>query len=746
MALPVIWRKARKVIFRLGLIFLAFIFFLTIYLDSMVKEEFKQKAWSIPAKVFARPLSFAKGENLSLDSLLLELKLLGYRQKVKAVNQGEFERYGNTLVIYTRRFKFWDGMQPAQVLELTIEQGKIVSLKDFETRKSVNFLRLDPFVLGSIQTGHAEDRILVTLNDLPEHFLSALLNTEDRDFYEHWGISLKGIARAAWSNFSEGELRQGGSTLTQQLMKSHFLTRERSLWRKFKEAILATLTEVHYTKDTILEAYINEVFLGQDHSTAIHGFARASEFYFDRPLKKLNLNQIALLVGMVKGPSLYNPRRNPDKALQRRNLVLKQMLAQGLISDEDYENAVSRNLQVVTKPSKRTSRVPAFMGYIKQELKNDYSLETLSREGLRLFTSLDPVIQRKAENALSSRLAKIEQYSSEEKDSLQGAIVVSDIKSGDILAMVGDRHPDYVGFNRAVHAYRQTGSVIKPFVYLTALAQPERFNLITPMEDRAFSLEGSDGSLWTPKNYDGKEHGQITLKEGLINSYNLTTARLALEVGVENVVETIEQAGFKRELEAFPSIALGAKEMSPLEVLRLYQTIANDGIGVSANGIIAVQNHTGELLQRFPRKAESRIDRETAFILKYLLSQVAQRGTAKSLSSTFPDKSYAGKTGTTNDLRDSWFAGFGGRRLAVAWVGRDDNKPTRLTGATGALRVWQDLFTQLKEPSIVLEMPEAISMGYEKRGGLLSLFTACSQQEVMPFFSDHIPVSIETCD
>jgi len=754
MATVSLYQKIKTMFWRLILIFCACLFLLTIYLDSLVKDEFKTQAWSIPAKVFARPLEFSEGKKLRLSDLKAELNLLGYRQTIKAVNQGEFELYSNgvqtTFVINTRRFKFWDGVQPEQILEVVIKDDAIVKLKDFASQKMVNFLRLDPLSLGNIQAGGSqrgnnEDRQLVTLEQLPDYFSATLLNTEDRDFYHHWGVSLKGIARAAWSNISQGALRQGGSTLTQQLMKNHFLTRERSLWRKLREAIMALLTEVHYDKNVILEAYINEVYLGQNNRTSIHGFSRASEFYFDKPLEKLNLSQVALLIGMVKGPSLYNPRKNPDNAKNRRNLVLTQMHASGLITDEDFEYAISRTLQVVAKAKNRTSKVPAFMGYIKRELIQQYSLSQLNSQGLKLFTSLDPLIQSRAEKSLTQRLNQIEVNRKKQDTGLQGALVVSDISSGDILAMVGDRHPNYAGFNRAIDAYRQTGSVIKPFVYLTALKQAERFNLVTPLLDQSFSLEGTDGSLWAPQNYDKQSHGKIELREGLINSYNQATAKLALEVGIEEVVETIMDLGFEREFPAYPSIALGAKEMSPLEVLKLYQVIANDGVAIGTTGLIAVQDHQGNLLQRYQRKAENIIDPESAFLIKYLLTQVSSRGTAKLIGQTFPNANYAGKTGTTNDLRDSWFAGFGEEKLAVVWLGRDDNQPSLLTGSSGALRVWRDLFLELDEPSVNLTLPDEMIWGYKKQG-YFSGFSDCFKKELLPFYESQLPQGFAVCE
>lgn len=738
-------KKIKAFIFRLFIIGFLFSIILSVYLDSMVRNEFNQQAWEIPAKIFARPLSFSLGKKLSIKELKLELDLLGYRSVIKAINPGEYEQYGSTFVIKVRAFQFWDGKQPEQVLEVTIKNNEIVELKDFASQKMVNFLRLDPLSLGSINAANLEDRQLITLQQLPKYFTAALLNTEDRNFYNHWGLSPRGIARAIWSNLSNKELRQGGSTLTQQLMKNHFLSNERTLWRKFREAIMAVLTEVHYDKNIILEAYVNEVYLGQDRATGIYGFSRASEFYFDQPLQKINLSQVALLIGIVKGPSYYNPRNQPQRAKQRRDLVLSQMYVNGLISEKEHKRAVSKTLQVVAKPKARNSRIAVFISYIKRELGQEYSLSELNSKGLRLFTSLDPLLQKKSEQTLSNQIKQIEKRHKKQVNKLQGAIIVSDIQSGDILAMVGDRNPNYFGFNRAIDAYRQTGSVIKPFVYLTALQQSEKFNLISPLEDKSFSLKGNDGSVWTPKNYDHKTHGMVELQQGLINSYNLTTARLALSVGINNVVNSIIDAGFERELPAYPSIALGAKEMSPLEVLRLYQTIANDGVGVRATGLIAVQDHQGKLLQRYRRKAVSRLDPQAVFLLKYLLTQVTANGTAKSIGKYFTKKDYAGKTGTTNDLRDSWYVGFGGEKVSVVWLGRDDNKPTGLTGASGALMVWRDLFSKLNEPSVDFTLPEGIVWGYKKQGFFAS-FGSCKKKPLIPFYDQRLPPNYKICD
>ncbi len=741
------FQKAKKIILRLSVIAFFALLIDLIYLDSKVSKAFGQQAWDIPTKVYARPLSFYIGQSLKAQDLLEELQMLGYHKRLKAVKPGEFEVYQQTFVIYTRFFQFWDGKQMPSLLQLRIANNQVASLIDFSSKKSVNFLRLDPLLLGNVLINPAaieQDRQLIKLDHLPKDFLAALLITEDRHFTTHWGISIKSIFRAFWSNLKHGEVRQGGSTITQQLMKNHFLSNQRSIGRKIQEVLMAFLAEYHYDKNTILEAYINEIYLGQNRNKAIHGFARASQFYFNQEISSLNLSQIALLVGLVKGPSYYNPRKHPERAKKRRDLVLKTMLQQGLISQDVYQQAVAKTLMVVKATPNLTSRYPAVMGLVRRELSDEYAVEELKRNGLRIFTSLDPILQKKAETALSRRVKQL----SKDKP-LQGAVLLADIASGEIQAVVGDRYPNYVGFNRAIDAYRQTGSVIKPLVYLAALSRPEDFNLTSRIKDKKFSLTGSDGSLWQPSNYDKKEHGdsrgEVALAQGLIHSYNLATAHLAINLGLDRVVQTIRDLGFERNIEPFPSIALGSKEMSPLEVLTLYQVIANQGLAVKPSLLVAVQDYNSQLLTRYARKTQQLVEPEAAYLIRYLLTRVTQEGTAKTMKWRFPNRLLAGKTGTTNHLKDSWYAGFDNQHLAVVWLGRDDNQPMGLTGAAGALSVWSDLFKQMQPQSIDLMTPERIIYG-RKKSGFLDLFSRCDSSNSLPFYAAYLPSDYEACN
>ncbi|MGB0495101.1 MAG: penicillin-binding protein 1B [Kangiellaceae bacterium] len=750
------FHKFKSFLLRLSILIFVVLGFLTIYLDSIVKNEFKHQAWDIPAKVYARSLTFTLRQSSNFQSLISELELLGYRKKIKALHGGEYEIYDNnhlskTLVIRTRPFSFWDGYQASQNVQLTIENNRVSQLINFTTKSNINFVRLEPLLLGDVQLASRnthEDRELIKLSDLPPHFIQTLLVMEDANFYNHWGLSLSGIVRAAWNNLKQGKITSGGSTITQQLMKNHFLSNQKSFWRKGQEALMALLTEIHYDKNTILEAYINEIYLGQNKQIAIHGFARASQFYFDTPLSELDSFQIALLIGIVKGASFYNPRTQPNRAIERRNLVLKKMLENNLLSNQQYENAKARSLAVVSKIPIRTSRVPAFMGLVKKELSEHYSKDSLKHDGLKIFTSLDPIKQTLAENALKQRIRQLASQG-DSRAKLQGALMLANFDKGEILAVVGDKNPNYIGFNRAVDAYRQTGSIIKPLVYLTALKQANKFNLASLISDKEITLSGSDGSVWSPQNYDKLQHGDedfnVTLEEALVHSYNLATAHLALAVGIKSVANTINEFGFDRRLTAYPSIALGSKEMSVYEVLRLYQTIANHGVSIKPSAIYAVQDKSGNLLKRYSKKSEAVIDEEAAFLMRFLLSKVTQDGTAKRISDYFPEDILAGKTGTTNDLKDSWYAGFDNEQLAVVWLGRDDNQPIKLTGSSGALLVWADLFKKLGIESVDLSAPENVQFGY-LYDGFFAGFRDCKMKKTLPFYQNYLPSDYKVCE
>ncbi len=713
----------------------------TFYLNSIIKEKFEGRLWDIPAKVYARSLEIYPGSSLSAKQLQKELLLAGYRKDKKPSTQGSFSRNKQVIDVVTREFSFPDGDEISRKLRIKFSSNQVKSIYDLSRRRSISLIRLDPAQIGSIHPKLHEDRLLLTQQQVPNKLKEALLAVEDRGFYDHYGIDPKGIIRAIWINIKAGATVQGGSTLTQQLVKNYFLSRERTLVRKLNEAIMSLLLEYHYSKDEILTAYINEVYLGQDGRRAVHGFALASEFYFKRPIQQLSTAQIALLAGLVKGPSWYNPRSHEDRALKRRNTVLKVMLGQQLLTKNQYQRALKSSLGVSRRLSYSSSRFPAFLDSVKNQLQQDYDQDDLKKKGLNIFTTFDPKVQWAAEYALSERL----KYTNKKlAKNLQGAIVVSRRNSAEILAIVGGKDSQEGSFNRAINAHRQIGSLIKPAIYLTAFEQ--QYTLASVLNDTSFSAKSSKGKYWKPKNYDKKEHGQVPLHVALAKSYNLSTARLGMEIGVDKVLNTVRKLGAATDALPYPSVLLGSIALSPLQVTQMYQTIADQGFYSPLHSIISVQDEQNEPVQRYPIKVERRIDENLMYLLNANLQEVVSMGTGKGLARYLsPTNQLAGKTGTTNNLRDSWFAGYGQNLVSVVWMGRDDNKSAGLTGSSGALRVWGLMMKQLDVGKLEQNQPKGIKWHWVDSNNQLTLSGKCNNAEYLPFVKGSEPANKRSC-
>ncbi|WP_417539816.1 penicillin-binding protein 1B [Marinobacter sp.] len=695
-----------KWVFAALLVGVALLAGVAVYLDSVVQEKFSGKRWTVPAKVYARPLELFEGQTLKLEDLVTELEALGYSREEIVDRPGEMLVAHNVVELQSRGFQFYEGAEPARRLRVRFSGDTVVELSQ-PGADVVAVARLEPILIGGIYPAHNEDRILIQIEQVPRYLVETLVAVEDQAFFDHWGVSPQSIARAIWVNLSAGELLQGGSTLTQQLVKNFYLTNDRTLARKATEAIMAVLLELHYEKSGILEAYLNEVFLGQDGSRAIHGFGLASQYFFNQPLAELKLHQIALLVGMVKGPTYYNPRRHPERALERRNLVIDVLAEQGAITPELAAAVKQKPLDVSRHGRMADSSYPAFLDLVKRQLREDYREQDLTEEGLRVFTSFDPIAQSNAEQAMSQTLKRLGKNKGAED--IEGAMVVTNPTTGEVQALLGSRDAGFAGFNRALDAVRPIGSLIKPAVYLTALEKPSLYTLTTVINDEPLTVELDDGQVWTPRNYGRQAHGKVLLYEGLVHSYNLATANLGLEIGVAQVLETLERLGIERDWPVFPSMLLGAGALTPVEVAGMYQTLANGGFNTPLRAIRSVLNAQGEPLKRYPFKVEQRFDPGAIYLTQFGLQRVMREGTGRSAYDQLPDTlSLAGKTGTTNDSRDSWFAGFSQDLLAVVWLGRDDNGKTPLTGATGALQVWTD-FMDRADPS-ALEPPTPTSV------------------------------------
>ena len=716
------------------------------YLDVAIREAFEGRKFAMPARVYGRALEVYPGLKLSSDQFADELNRIGYHENPEPNGAATYRHTLDGLEFTTRDFMFGDGLQAAQRLRIKFAGGMVSQLQvRGDNDIDLPLLRIEPPVIGGIYPGHNEDRELLKLDQFPKLLTDALISVEDRKFYTHWGIDPRGIARALYKTIS-GQRIEGGSTLTQQLVKNFFLTSERTLTRKGTEVLMALLLEMHYSKGEILETYLNEVFLGQDASRAIHGFGLASHFYFDRPLDRLEPQEIAMLVGMVKGPGLYDPRRNPDLALKRRNVVLQEMVKLNVITQAQFVDARQTQLGVMQRAPAGTSPYPAFVQFVYRQLQRDYREEDLRSEGLRIFTTLDPLIQHQAEEALQSRLKQIEKTRKIAANTLEGAVVVSSTQNGEIQAMVGGREARYAGFNRALDALRPIGSLAKPIVYLTALEQPDRYTLLTPLDDSPLVWSQAGTTDWKPKNYDLKFHGQVPLHTALANSYNVSTARLGIALGIQHILDKLPLYGIERQPPPFASSILGAFDLSPIEVTQLYQTFADNGFRTPLRAIREIVTEGGKPLQRYPLNVEPVAAAAPVFLLTTALQSVVSAGTAQSLTHWLPAELHvAGKTGTTDDLRDSWFAGYTGNHVAVVWVGRDDNLPTGLSGASGAMTVWGEMMKNIQPEPLQPVVPEVIEMVNVDPVSGLRYDGDCIVGVSMPFIKGSAPTEISPC-
>ncbi len=735
------WRFIIKVLLA-GLVLLAL---LMAYLDARVTARFEGKRWALPAKVYARALDLYPGKPLAAKDLRYELELLGYRSQQALSRPGSFWQTANQLKFFSRGFKLWNETIPSRQVTVTFNRDRVVSLKAADGQV-LSLVSVEPFLIGGIYPAHGEDRSLVRIDQVPEFVKGALLAVEDKDFYHHHGISLKAISRAMLANIRAGRYQQGGSTLTQQLVKNFYLSSERTLIRKATEALMALLLDLHYEKPEILEAYLNEVYLGQAGQRAIHGFGLASQYYFGREINELKLHQAALLVALVKGPSYYNPRRHPKRALARRDLVLGMLEREGVATVEQVDWAKRQPLDVIGKSAYTQVSYPAYMDLVKRQLRRDYRSEDLASEGLRIFTSLDPIVQRQAEASLVKRVNQFRRQDVARMRALEGAVVVTSTDTAEVLALVGGKDTRYSGFNRALDAVRPVGSLLKPAVYLAALKNSKRYTLVTNISDEPVAIPDAQGKIWSPKNYDKKSHGMVPLHRALAQSYNQTTARLGMDLGLDVVLRTIRQLGVQRQLPNYPSVMLGAGGLAPIEVAAMYQTIAAGGFDAPLRAIRDVTNSEGDPLNRYPLQIEQRFDAATIHLLYYVLQETMREGTGRSVYNYVSSElNVAGKTGTTDDLRDSWFAGFTGDRLAVVWLGNDDNTPTGLTGSRGALSVWGGLMGRIKPASLTGLVPDNIRyLWVDGVNGTLSAEN-CEGARYMPFVKGSEPTEKSRC-
>ena len=676
-----------------------------LYLDRLVTGEFSALRWTLPARVYAAPMQLYAGLDLSEADLEHDLRRLAYRPVAQLRGPGTYTATLGRVEVMLRPAQFADRERPAMRLTVNFGPAGIVDLRN-GTGHQVPVIRLDPLLIGSIYPRDGVDRIVVGPKQVPPLLPKALIAVEDRTFQTNWGIDPKGILRAAWVDLREHRYAEGGSTLTQELVRSYFLNDRRTLWRKLREAIMAVSLTAHFSKAEIMNAYINEIFLGQDGNLSVHGFGLASEYYFGEPLAELDLPQIAMLVAIVRGPTYYNPRLYPRRVLARRNRVLGILARQGVVSAARAAVAMRTSLGVTPEPV--GAYYPAYLDLVRRTLARDYPEKELTEAGLRVYTSLDPHVQAIAQRALDTVLHRLDRTHHDGKELLQGAVVVTSPQTGDVRAIVGGRDGNYDGFNRALYAHRSIGSVIKPFIYLTAL-ETGRYTPASIIEDEPIAVSLGAGRYWRPRNYSRVFHGPVPLVHALAQSLNAATVRLGMSIGLNPVMHTLRRFGLKHPPQEVPAMLLGASDLTPFEVAQLYNGIADGGFREPLRAVRAVVSAHGRPLKAFPVRVTPVAPPAAVYELTTMMEQVLTHGTGQpALKRLPPGLIVAGKTGTSQHDADSWFAGFSSNLLAVVWVGYDHDQPTGLVGARGALPVWARIMAQLGAVSLDMPPPQGL--------------------------------------
>ncbi|MEJ6475131.1 penicillin-binding protein 1B [Pseudoalteromonas piscicida] len=679
-----------------------------IYLDAKISRQFEGNKWELPVQVYARAMQFFPDQFLNEEEVLWELKRLNYSRVNRISKTGQYTVQGRTITIHRRAFEFYDGPESARIFTLNFGGKKLASIVDNQGRRIAS-ARLEPVQIARIGNETRQDREFVPFDKFPNILKETLLVVEDRNFYEHHGVSVLSILRALYTNIKAGRTVQGGSTLTQQLAKNFYLTRERTLIRKINEAFIALILDFRYSKDEILEAYLNEVFLGQAYNQGVHGMGLAAEFYFAKPVDELEFDQVAMLVAMVKGPSFYNPRRYPDRVMERRDLVLRLMVENGLITTPEYRASLARPIDVEPLKASRLQSYPGYLELVNRELKKLVPDDDMVDSGLRIFTYLDLQKQTAMEDAVKKGLPYLERRF--KTDELETAMLSVNVEKAGVSALVAGRQLKFSGFNRVLDTERNIGSLVKPAIYLSALSDPN-YHLGMLLDDSPLEVTDGSGKVWSPENFDHKFRGQVPMFEAFSNSINIPAVNLGLDVGVNRVAQTLNELGVDKSIPLYPSLLLGALELSSFDVAEAYTTLAADGKHSELTSVMAITDSVGKLLFEHSAQKSQTLDSDAVYMTKYGMKRVTKKGTAKRLNLHFPSIQLAGKTGTSNDLRDSWFAGFDQNTVTVAWIGRDDNTPTGLTGSRGALELYIRYLKPLNPQAIVDERPSSIRWAF----------------------------------
>jgi penicillin-binding protein 1B len=673
-------------------------------LDRVVRARFEGRLFTVPTRVYSAPTMLSAGLDVQTIALRETLRRLGYRESSAdslLATPGTTAWEPGRVRIHLRGFEHPTRAEPPRRIELTLSGRDIETIRDLETQRELAVALLEPETVGAYYGPEHEQRELVRVGAVPRHLIDAVLAVEDQRFEAHGGIDWVRVLGAAWANVRAGAIQQGGSTLTQQLVKNFFLTPNRTLERKIQEAAMAVLVEARYEKNAILEAYLNEIYLGQRGSTAIHGVGEAARFYFGKPVHLLRAEDSALLAALIRNPRSANPFKSPESARRRRDLVLDLMHEQGRLDAETHVAARAAPLDLAD-PAGEPRDTRYFLDTLRAQLPEVYDREVLATAGLRIFSTLDVRLQRAAAKAVSEGLADLETRFPELKakgatpeerrrTTLQACLVALRPQTGEVLALVGGRDYGQTQFDRCTQSRRPAGSSFKPFVYAAALEADggaPRITLATVLDDGPFALRTATGS-WRPVNYDHQFHGAVSVRQAIERSYNVATARLGQQVGIERVVDVARRVGITSPLNPYPALALGAADVTPLEMARAYATFANGGVRPEVLLFEDVADEAGETLERRRVESARALDAGTAFLTVSLLEGVVDRGTARALRAAGFVGPIAGKTGTSDESKDLWFAGFTPDLVAVVWVGFDEPRPMRHAAASIALPIWQ---------------------------------------------------------
>jgi len=714
------------------------------HLSTEIEERFSARRWHIPSQVFSDSLMLYPGQRINRRLLENALHRLRYRVVAhEPMNKGEMHIAPEQIEIFLHDLKVLSRTRSGFAVKILFSGNTIKSMFRRDSGKSLALLELEPEEIMLFFGQEREKRQLVSLDQLPEYFMHAVLAAEDHRFFDHHGFDVRGIFRAFLANLREGRISQGGSTITQQLAKSYFLTPQRTFRRKFKELLMALTIEAMYDKNEILEIYLNEIYLGQKGSVAINGVGEASYFYFGKPVSDLTLAEAAVIGGLIRGPNLYSPYKDMGQCLKRRDIVLRSMQQQNWISQESLAKALKEPVKTIGATD-YGKKAPYFVDYLSGQLGTLYSPEALSSLGLSIYTTLDTLVQEAAETALEKGLARLESRNSEvyglmkPDKRLQGAVVVLQPKTGHILALVGGRHYSLSQFNRVTQARRQPGSAFKPLIFASGL------DIFTPasMLSNAPKSYRVEGELWTPQNYEKLSQAWVSMRDALTRSINRATVDLAMKTGLDRIVRAAEAFEFSTPFRPLPSVALGAFEVIPLELARAYCAFASDGLLANPLSMKAVVDEKGKVLERRHMTVERVISPAKSFILSSMLRSAVETGTARSLKDLGIHFPVAGKTGTTNEYRDAWFVGYTPDILALVWVGFDDGSSVHAPGSAAALPIWAELMKAI--PQHISGKWFHVPPGVTTRticlqSGQLAVRGACPDHKEEFFLVDNVP-------